>query len=247
MIDKSLVKKRFEKSLLSYDENAIVQKMMASKLISLLPQTDFNSIFEIGCATGILTKEIKNHTEFNIYCANDIVENSKDFITKIIPESTFISGDIEEIKLTEKYDLIISNACLQWCNNIESTLEKLMNSLTKNGILLISIFGNENLKEIKDIFNIENQNYDIENLKKFLSKYNFQLQEEYHQLEFTSLTEILKHLKNTGVNAIREIKLTKTKLKELEHKYAEKYTVNNSVILTYNPVYLIIKKKNDIE
>lgn len=247
MIDKSLVKRRFKKSLLSYDDNAIVQKTMAKKLVSLLQKKEFNSIFEIGCATGILTKEIINNIEFNEYCANDLVENSKDFITKIIPDSSFISGDIEEIKLKEKYDLIISNACLQWCNNIENTIDKLMTSLNKDGILLISIFGNDNLKEIKDIFNIENQNYNLETLKIFLKKYNSQIEEESEQLKFNSLTEILKHLKNTGVNAVQEIKLTKTKLKMLEQSYSEKYAKRNSLILTYNPVYIMIKAKNDIE
>ena len=36
MIDKALVKTRFAKSLDTYDENALIQKIMASKLVSLL-------------------------------------------------------------------------------------------------------------------------------------------------------------------------------------------------------------------
>ena len=129
MINKALVKKRFSKSLKTYEENAIIQKIMAKKLIKLLDSKEYNSIFEIGCATGILTKEIKNTLNFKEYSANDIVEKSQEYINKIIYPNTFLAGDIEEIKLNKKYNLILSNASLQWCNDIEKVLEKLINSL----------------------------------------------------------------------------------------------------------------------
>ena len=64
MIDKSLVKKRFSKSLKTYDDNAIVQKQMAEKLVDFLPKKEFNSVLEIGCATGLLTKQLKTKLSF---------------------------------------------------------------------------------------------------------------------------------------------------------------------------------------
>ena len=241
MIDKSLVKKRFKKSLGSYDDNAYVQKITAKKLIQLLPQKIYESVFEAGCATGILTREIEKTLKFNFFTANDIVEESGNFINSIIKNNIFIAGDIEEIYLGQKYDLIISNACLQWCNNIELTIEKLINSLKPNGILAISIFGDDNLKEITDIFNIKNKTYSMKNLKKNLEKYNIlSYHEEIIKQEFNSPVELLKSLKLTGVNAVKEIKLTKTKLKEFEEKYKKLYTQNEKAILTYNPVYILI-------
>ena len=241
MIDKSLVKKRFKKSLKTYHQNAMVQKLTAKKLISFLPYSDFNSILEIGCATGILTEEIKKTINFNSFDANDIVEDSKSFIQNILPHCNFIEGDIEEITLAQKYDLIISNACLQWCNNINDTIEKLSHSLNKNGILAFSIFGNDNLKEISEIFKLENKTYSIESVKENLKKYNIlKYEEELIKQEFNSPLELLKNLKLTGVNAIKEITLTKSKLKEFEEKYKEKYSENGKVILTYNPIYIII-------
>ena len=53
---------------------------------------------------------------------------------------------------------------------------------------------------------------------------------------------ILKHLKLTGVNAIKEFALTKKKLKEFEEEYIRKYQNNGKVLLTYNPVYIKITK-----
>lgn len=241
MINKSLVKERFKKSLATYDDNAIIQKITAKKLISFLNKKNYSSILEAGCATGILTREIKNQLIFSNYSANDIVEESKNFIDLIIKDNHFIAGDIEEINLQSKYDLIISNACLQWCNNIEQTVEKFINSLNKKGILAISIFGDDNLKEITNIFGFQNKNYSIEILKQHLSKYNIiNYEEEILKLDFDNPIDILKHLKLTGVNSIEKINFTKSTLKDFEETYINLYSENRKVYLTYNPVYIII-------
>ncbi len=243
MIDKILVKKRFEKNFITYDDNAFVQKLMAKKLVNFIDRVNYDSIFEIGSATGILTKEIKDKYTFNKYTANDIVEGSEKYIEKIIPQSKFITGDIEMINLTESYDLIISNACLQWCNDINLTIMKLYNVLKENGILAISIFGDENLKEIKKIFEIENSKYTMQELQLYLSKYHIiKFVEEKNEYYFENLKTVLKHLKYTGVNAIKEIKLTKNKLNEYEKLYNSMYSKNGQLCLTYNPLYIIIQK-----
>ena len=235
MIDKSLVKKRFSKSLNTYDDNAIVQKQMAEKLVDFLPKKEFNSILEIGCATGLLTKQIKEKLSYKTFCANDIVTESENYVKKIIPQATFIAGDIETINLDKKYDLIISNACLQWCNNIEETILKLKNSLNVGGVLAVSVFGKENIQEINEIFEFSPKTVDIEKLPK-----NTLVVEETINMFFDTPIEVLKHIKLTGANAVKEMKMTKSLLKDFEEKYYEKFAQKNRVQLTYNPVYLII-------
>ncbi len=241
MIDKSLVKRRFQRSLKTYDDYAFAQKKTAEKLINLLPEKNFSSVLEIGCATGILTKEIKKNIIFNEFTANDIVEESKKYIDKIITPNTFLSGDIEEIKLNKKYDLIISNACLQWCDNIENVISKLFEALTPNGILAFSVFGDENLKEIKTVFKIKPLQYSIQPLYNSLAKFqDCTVEEEILTFYFNNPIDVLKHLKFTGVNALNNVKLTKTKLQNYCSEYQKLYNNGSKVTLTYNPVYIII-------
>ncbi len=228
MIDKSLVKKRFSKSLKTYNDNALIQKETAKKLIDFLPRKEFNSIFEIGCATGILTGQIVKNIKFKTYTSNDIVENSKAYIDKIIPENTFITGDIETIEINQKYDLIIANAVLQWCENTSGTIDKLFSCLNKNGVLAVSIFANDNLKEIQTVLNIKSP------IKTDLNG----IIEEYRLL-FDSPKDVLKHIKATGANALTEYKFTKSSLKAFEEKYKTLYNVNGKVCLTYKPLYII--------
>ena len=243
MIDKELVKKRFRKSLNTYEENAVVQKVTADKLIQNIEGNEFENILEIGSATGLLTKKIKEKIKYKRYSANDIVAESKEYVQKIIQEAVFIEGDIEETKLNEKYDLIISNASLQWCRDIKRTILKLYEALNKDGLLAISIFADNNLKEIKTVFEIKNTLYKPDDLKSYLEKLNLvYFKEDEIKLYYNNLNEILRHLKLTGVNAIKEMRLTKSSLLNYDKQYKKLYSQDGRVYLTYNPLYIILKK-----
>lgn len=55
----------FNKKFDTYDENAIVQKKVASHLIELIKEikndkSSFESVLEIGCGTGIFTRDFLN-------------------------------------------------------------------------------------------------------------------------------------------------------------------------------------------
>ena len=64
MMNKELINSRFAKTLSSYDENAKIQKRMAQRLIEFLPSKQFDSVLEIGCGTGFLTKFTRRGVEF---------------------------------------------------------------------------------------------------------------------------------------------------------------------------------------
>ncbi len=246
MIDKSLVITRFKKSLKTYDENALIQKYTAEKLVKYLTKKKCKNILEIGCSSGVLTRQIKKNLSYEKFFANDIVAESEKYIVKIIPEVQFIEGDIEEIPLNDSYDLIISNACLQWCNNIEAVINKLYNALTPDGILLFSVFADENLKEIINIFKLPKRKLKLDKLKN--NHENIIIESEIKKIYFNTPMEVLSHIKNTGANALGEFKFTKSKLQNFVKTYKTLYSEGEKVYLTYNPVYIKIKKlKNDIE
>ena len=75
MLDKELVEKKFKNSIDFYDDNAIIQKLMADKLVSLIEKKLFKNILEIGSYSGILTKKIVEKFEFERYLAIDIVNS----------------------------------------------------------------------------------------------------------------------------------------------------------------------------
>ena len=147
-----------------YDENAFVQRITAEKLVSSLSQKKFDKILEIGCWTGILTKQIEQNLVFQKYFANDIVEKSKNYIDGIISKNTFVCGNAQKIKLPQKVDLIISNAVFQWFENLDKVLEYYSSLLKIDGIIAFSTFSPENFLEIREVTGLTLNYKDIDKL-----------------------------------------------------------------------------------
>lgn len=243
MLNKNLIAKRFSKSFKNYNDNAFIQNIMANNLVQNLPYKEFDSVFEIGCGTGLLTQKIKDNLKFNNFVANDIVDCSK-YINEIICSNKFICGDIEEIEINGKFDLIISNACLQWCKKQDKTIQKLKTALNNNGLIAISVFGKKNLCEIKEVFDTSLEYTTLEDLKNIFDDYKcIYFEEKTKKLYFDKPLDVIKHFKNTGVNSLTKINFTKRKLKEFENNFTSKFYKEGKVYITYNPIYAIFEKK----
>ena len=238
MINKELIHDRFAKNLKSYDENAKIQKRMAERLITFVQKKKTKKILEIGCGTGFLTKIISEKIDFENYLALDIVEECEKYIEKINPNIKFISEDIEDFikNNTEKFDLIISNASLQWVEDFERVIISLKNSLNTDGELVFSTFGTENFREIYHVMGASLDYFSISELQKMLPESI--IEPEIHIMAFKSPKDVLKHLQLTGVNAIENISWTKKDLLKFENGY--KNICSGRPTLTYNPVYVRI-------
>lgn len=232
MLDKNLIKDKFATSIDFYDENAIIQELMANKLVSLINHKSFKSILEIGSYSGVLTKKIIKKFDFDSYLALDIVD-SFDKIKNLSNKIKFQQVDVEKFATNEKFDLIIANASLQWCNDFEGTIKKLKSYLVGGGFLAITTFATDNFYEVKDAFNTSLNYKTIEELQNIFSS-NAKIIQEIHTLQFKNPNELLKHIKLTGVNAIKKaltIAQIKAGLKVINEKYQNK--------LTYKPIYII--------
>jgi hypothetical protein len=70
--------------------------------------------------------------------------------------------------------------------------------------------------------------------------------EELQKLTFKTPAEVLRHLKATGVTGISKQRWTKAKLSHFSNQYEKLFqSEKEGITLTYHPVYIIIKKKDD--
>lgn len=248
VINKELVKKRFQRSLKTYDNQAAVQKRMALNLMDFLTDNAdnrFDKILEIGCGTGNLTEQILNKLSFKDFFSNDIVEESEEFIKKLSDQISFISGDAENIELPNNLDLIISNASFQWISDLSEFFKNLHSRMNKDGILAFTSFSPDNFIEISHITGCKLNTYSYNELvtlirDQFELIYSFN---EVVKLDFDTPLDVLEHIKQMGVNAINQRAWTKKELNEFKISYMKHFSNDGKVNLTYCPDYYILKAK----
>ncbi|MDR1886941.1 MAG: malonyl-ACP O-methyltransferase BioC [Prevotellaceae bacterium] len=249
-MNNSIIKHKFGKSTDTYDENAYAQKEIAGKLAALIsalyPHTP-EIILEIGCGTGLLTKNILPLFAHAYYYLNDINDKVEFLMDSLFPKSnyTFIGGDAQSVDFPDKIDLLVSSSTLQWFDNLDVFADKAHRSLSPKGYMFLSAFGKNNLKEIREITGTGLEYPSSDYLRNLFSD-GFEpvhLSEEEIPVFFDSATDILSHFRRTGVNAgCSGIMRTQSKLKSFCNKYDKMFSDGTKVILTYNPIYLVLKK-----
>ncbi|MCT4593539.1 MAG: malonyl-ACP O-methyltransferase BioC [Anaeromicrobium sp.] len=257
MINKDKLKRRFSRGAKDYDKYANVQKLMGDKLVNLVHKKNVQSILEIGCGTGYVTKKLVNDFPSASITALDLAPGMIEYAQERINSDkvNFICGDIESMDLEGKYDLIISNATFQWFNNLKDTVDKLHNLLTPHGIILFSTFGENTFFELRETFLKASNELEIDPIlpsQNFFSKES--LERELHRnLEiiesneveyFNDCNEFFLSIKKIGANnsSSNRKKPNPTFIQKVMDIYNEDYKVHDKVKATYNVIWAKFSK-----
>lgn len=253
IFDKREVERRFRRSMDSYEENAVVQKIIAGRLVTVTREylgEKPDRVLELGCGTGILTGMIREVFPDARVQVNDLVpEMCVQTAERYgIPEVDCYPGDAECVDFPGKYDLILSASTFQWFMQPEATLRKLRDCLQPGGMFVFSTFGLRNLEEVRTLTGQGLAYETLETMKAMLSR-SFEVLfagEDCHVMEFSGPLEVLRHLKQTGVNvsADRDI-WTKGKMQVFAEEYNRRFGIQGRVPLTYHPMYFVCKKNED--
>lgn len=241
--DPKIIKKQFKKSIDVYEQHAVVQAIMADKLINALPLYDYSFILELGCGSGLLTRKLIQKVRFDKYYANDIVEKSKVYIDKILQDYVFLGGNALRLHVNGKFNLIISNALFQWFDNLEKSLDYFKTFLNKDGIIAFTTFSPDNYKEINVLTGLTLEYKSIDEIREILDK-NFEikyLENFEYTMHFQNPLEVLVHMKNTGVNALSSKPLGIKDIKIFCDNYKASFP---DLTLTYSPIIAVARLKD---
>ncbi len=248
ILNKKIIARSFTRSLSSYDGEAIVQKKIADTLYDYWTQYQSLKdvdILEVGVGTGFLTNKYASDKEISHITLVDIA--SKDDIQKIAnkqqlcDKTTVISADAEQYLAAlpdESFDTVLSSSTIQWFESPKRFFVNVARILRKGGVAAISTFENGNYQEITEMTGRSLNYRSLEQYEAMLPqslKIEFTMRDK-EICEFSDGKSLLKHIKNTGVNALNVMPLSFSQISELIKK------LDKSPRLTYRYIYLIVRK-----
>jgi trans-aconitate 2-methyltransferase len=112
-------------------------------LVALLRPVDHARIVDLGCGTGALTQQLHMRMEaadtLGIDHAPAMLEQARPLAGDGLH---FEQGDIAEFEGEKEYDVVCSNAALQWVTDHRAVLERWTAALAPNGQLAVQVPAN---------------------------------------------------------------------------------------------------------
>lgn len=192
--------------------------------IDLVSRIDYNnpgSIIDIGCGPGNSTQVLYNRwPDANIVGA----DNSPAMIAKAkadFPNQKWLLFEAGEDQLDDKFDIVFSNATIQWIPGHDELIEHFFKLLSNSGILAVQLplFFDMPLskaisevagmakwknatKGINDLWAINSPSFYYDHLAKYFTKVDLWTTDYFHVME--SHTAILEMIRTTGLKPYLE-------------------------------------------
>ncbi len=154
-IDKAAVASRFNRSAETYDDHCRVQRLMAERLmVSLKGVAVPAKILELGCGTGYLTSMLASRFPRSKIVALDFAARMVDIARNRL-RGSLADVDVADAETAvfdpESFDLIVSNATIQWFDTPAESLSRLAATLRPGGLMLHSTFGPGTFAELRSV------------------------------------------------------------------------------------------------
>ena len=255
-LDKRIVKKRFNRAAKSYDNAAILQEEVLSRLLQRLqymrhqPET----IVDIGCATG---KAIRGLQKQYPRARVNACEIAFDMLLqarsrhRLLSRKRLVNADMEQLPFAgQSFDLVFSSQALQWSNDLRATLAEFARVCRPGALLLFSTLGPATLQELAhswdalDEYPHVHQFIDMHDVGDVMLASGFAqpvVDAEIIRLEYSDFGALLADLKNSGASNAdvgrRRGLMTPRQLQRLEQSYRQHGFEDGKFIASYEVVY----------
>jgi malonyl-CoA O-methyltransferase len=240
------VQRSFRRGFATYDDSALVQKLIARgltrRLLRHAADARLTRVFEAGYGTGQLTRLMLQRLPVATLHLNDLAAPPLPFA----PQADYRPGDIETLPLPEGLDLAISASMIQWIADPQALVRRLGEAVRPGGWLALSGFGPDHFPELHALGSqaAAPSLLSAEALAGLLPS-GWTVHEAgscARSLYFATPRELLRHLRDTGVNGRASRPWTRRDLDAFCHEYDARFGQSGRVPLTYQPVWLIARK-----
>lgn len=147
---KSVIRRRFTRSVPCYVRNAALHRAAAARLADLAAVADVRTILELGCGPGILTRALIARFPHASLLATDVVPEALaacEAEVRTHKSVRFAIVDADALDLGARFDLIASSMVLHWLDDAPQSLARQRAFLTPGGRVAFSTIGHENFCE----------------------------------------------------------------------------------------------------
>lgn len=247
---------------LKFDKERIQPSIdLAARIDYLQPKR----IIDIGCGPGNSTQIL-----YNRWSESEIIgaDNSPAMIKKATddyPNQKWILYDAGVDNLNDKFDLVFSNATIQWIPNHDKLLQRFADLLNDSGVLAVQLplffdmplgkaiseIGRQRkwiaaTQGVDNLFTINAAAYYYDHLAKYFSKIDIWTTDYYHIME--SQSSILEMIRTTGLKPYLERIIDKNEKMQFENlvldKIKQDYPLQNDgkVLFPFKRLFFVAKK-----
>jgi len=224
------------------------------------------NILDIGCGPGNSTSVLKEIFPKACILGVDNSENMIKRAKESYPDINFKLCDVTtELDKLDKYDIIFSNACLQWIPNHKKFIPMLFDKLNKNGVLAVQMPMNGQEKMFKIMAEIVSEpqwgfsSTNIEMTETLLPEEyfnilssctgNFDIWETVYYHNMSSIEAMVEWVKGTRLRPYLNA-LDKTKAENLEKEITMRAAAiydtqeNGEIIFKFRRFFFVANKLN---
>lgn len=218
-LDPRAVAASFGAASRSYDAAAWLQSAARAELLSRLDllRTPPTAVLDLGAGTGLAAAEIKRRYRRATVTAADIAAPMLEVARR---RSRFwrpircVQADARELPFEDaRFDLVFSNLMLQWLVPPDAALAEISRVLKPGGLLLLSSFGPETLRELRTAWEAGdagvhvNDFIDVHDLGSALARAGFiepVLDVDRHLRHYGDVHTLMRELKALGAHNLDE-------------------------------------------
>ncbi len=167
-----------------YDRNHAFVYQYGESLLEQLAARPGETILDLGCGTGHLTRQIQSTGAevIGLDASPSMIKQAQENF----PEISFTVGDAAKLIFNEPFDAIFSNATLHWILNQNDLLSGVYHSLKPGGRFVAEMGGKGNVEQM------------LSATRKVLLKHGYYKQANIETFYFPSLGEYTHRLEQHG-------------------------------------------------
>lgn len=151
-LDRHAARRSFERAAADYDEHAVLQQEVESRLLERLEflRVEPARVLDVGCGTGIASAQLAERYPQAQVVALDWSAAMLQRASERDPRPAVVCGDMQALPFPARsFDLVFSNLAVQWSDRFEDLLLGFRRVLRPGGMLLFSSFGPDTLYELR--------------------------------------------------------------------------------------------------